>query len=106
MGANPTLPTLESPIPCSTSTQFPFCLGGLSHQALRFALSLAITEMVSALGGVRPSLLGTCIVAAQKTAPTKKKHMNPRAVVAVAAAMMDFRDKATAVYFEARILHT
>ena len=52
-----------------------------------------ITDTVAAFSGVGPSLLDTCRVAAQKTAPTKKKQAKAPAIEVAVVATMNLRDR-------------
>src|SRR5580704_11716989 len=103
MGANPMLPARESAMPCSTTTQFPFDLEGLSHHARRVDWSAATMETSVAFGGVCPSLRGTCSVAMQKTAPVRKKQREPPAITAALVAQMDLGDTDSLVLADAAL---
>jgi hypothetical protein len=50
-------------------------------------------DAVLAFSGVGPSLLYTCRVAAQKTAPTKKKKAKAPAIKEAVVVMMNLRDR-------------
>jgi hypothetical protein len=68
-------------MPWSAITRLPFGLEAWSHHALSFTRSLAASTTVVAFAGACPEVLGTCSVAAQKTAPALSAssgiHLNP-----------------------------